>query len=78
MRSEEILEKVFKLVEELKEEEVEDEYIPYVNDLLTSKVFRPQDIEASLSKVLMTLPDTVIDVPKLSFNMSAIMANLIA
>ena len=38
-KGEEILALVFKLLEELTEKEIEEEYVPYVNALLYEKIF---------------------------------------
>lgn len=77
-RGEEILTLVFKLLEELPEKEIEEEYVPYVNALLCEQIFQKADITSAVNKVLSVLPDAAIDSPKLSLNFGKIVAPLLA
>lgn len=69
---------MFKQLEVLKEDEIEKEYVPYVIQMLKSEVFTNAEILEAIKAYLLTFPDLVIDVPKLTLNFGTIIANLLA
>ena len=74
----EILTVHFKLLEEIKEDEIEEGYLNYFkNVLMCVPDIKKADIISCLNPVLLSIGDSVLDTPKLPLYLSWIVAYLL-